>query len=472
MQYKISDNEFDKKLRAYMTSSGEQAFQLNERRVFGNAPAYKKVWAFRKVHAAAVVLLVLFISAVAIPQVSSAFTKLFSFIPGVGIVEKSNILFYVMSPVVREVERDDLTATAMLDNAVYSSGHLNISITVNGWHSGETKVELEKSLASYSNNFTLYINGEQCAFQSTTSATMDSALSGLQMWIAMNTPNSDDLFEVRIEGFSTPLSFTIIACQDYNDLAEIGPTDTHNGISITTTTYRDNDKLIVWYYPFYTRQDWILGFGNPLPANYKAWANETYIVTGSGLLSADRADINSSGTKFVFDMPAGEDSATLHIPYLTMWRHEEKKITVPIPQDYSYMECNVTVNTSLGTIRIPGVERAQLRNDTGGEVLRIYFDFDSIEDGMVFGSILDYKLHYPNNWVVPRLDPYIYDDERSNTIPDWLLINDCYGDSKRLEYIEIGFLEYGKPAKNFSLSTLYLGYYLLDEYVIPLYITE
>ena len=472
MKYRISDNELDDKLRAYMTSGGEQAFQLDESRVLGIEPTRNKVWALRKAHVAAAVLLVLIISVVAIPQISSAFSRLFSFIPGVGIVEKSDILFYVMSPVVREVESDDLKAAAILGNAVYSSGHLNISVTINGWYVGETNVELEQRLRNLSNNFSLFINGEQCDFQSTASATMDSALSGLQMWIMMNTPNSDDLFEVRIEGFSTPLSFTIIACQDYNDLADIGPTDTHNGISITTTTYRDNNKLIVQYYPFNTRQDWFIGFGNPLPANYKTWVNETYIITGNGLISVNSTDINSSGTTFVFDMPSDDDSATLHIPYVTMWRHEEKKITVPIPQDYSFIECNVSVKTSLGTIRVTGVERAPSLDDTGGEVLRIYFDFDSNEDGVLLGSILDYQLHYPKSWVKPRIDPHIYEDGRRPAIPDWLFTNDYYDDSNCLEYIEIGFLEYGKPAKNLSLTTLYLGYYLLDEYVIPLDIAE
>ena len=473
MNKTLSDMELDNKLRAYMEIGGEQPIKYDENRIFRRTFIYRRAFVLKRTLAAAVIL-ILVISILAIPQVSSAFVQLFSFIPGFGIVEKSNISFYIMNPIVSKIEDNSAQVTAKLDNAICTAGSMNITISVNGWYIGETDIELERGLQRYSENFALYINGEKCNFQSTSSAEIGTAMSRLSMWVQMETPNSGDLFEVSITGFSQPLSFTFVASQDVNDLAEIGPTDTHNGISITTSSRRDEDRLIVNYYPFNTTKDWLCGFGSAIAGvkNPDLWKSEAYIVTESGFTCFDTVSAAEIYQTFIFDIPVGDKSATLHIPYLTLMRREEMKITVPIPREHSVVECDFSVRSSLGTVKVIEVERLPHPDGGASEILRIYFDFIGNDVNAVFCSLdeITLKLNVPRGWEQSAFPGFIIiGDEPLQQSYIGPSLNAIYNENGCLAYFDIEFIETNwRQAKDLSFTTKYLGYYLLDEYVIPL----
>ena len=465
------DSSLDDKLRAYMASSGEQIFQLDEERVFRNTREHIEVFSIKRSLIAAVII-ILIVSIIAIPQVSLAFTKLFSFIPGVGIVEKSNVTFFIMSPIIREIESDDTHSSAILDSAIFSAGRMNIVITVNGWLMGESGVELEKELYNYADNFALFINGESYDFKSTASAEPGTALSGLNMWIDMDIPVSDDLFEVRITGFSQPLSFNIIACRDYADLDEIGPTDTHNGISIVATAARDGNRLIIRWYSLSNldnNHDTLYGFGTPIAGLMRPdqWTSEVYIVTESGVICTNTVTSKSPDHFYTFicDLPDGDEAATLHIPYLSLMRHEKRQFTIPVPEKQTAIDCNTTIKCSLGSVKIPKVERMPHPDGGDGEIMRVYFEFTGKDSTAVFSSIDDSSLSLipPENWL--PYHPYGINNDR----PVRQNVHPHYNDDGCLDYIDIEFLEGSwKAAKKISFTAGDWGYYYLDEYVIPL----
>ena len=468
MAIRITDIELDKKLKSYMANGGEQAFQIDDDRVFGATAPKRSVLIPRKLQTVAAVLLILVITALAIPQVSAAIAKFFTFIPGVGIAEKSEISFYAMKPIIRMIETDDALIYASLDNAIFDSGHLNISITVNGRNAGGHGVEFEEFLYDYANDFSLYVNGGQVDFQSSGWAETDTAITGINIWIIMQAPGSEDLFEVGIEGFSQRLSFTLELCRDYSDLSEIGPTEVHNNISITTTAHRVGDQLTVLYYCINSTDDSLSSIAGPF--SDRAWKSEAYIITESGNKSMDIFPDGNRG-KFVFDMPVGDKEATLYVPHIIMQRYEEKKITVPVPKDQSFIECDISVKYSLGTVKVTGVERLPVPNSDKMEILRIYFDYDSNESNVVIRSIYEQRFDYPKGWTLPS-----YSTAREamevDGVPSAGWGRSINAETGIMESFDIPFVEYGDPPKNFSFTPMYLVYCLTDEYVIPLDISE
>lgn len=199
----------------------------------------------------------------------------------------------------------------------------------------------------------------------------------------MPEPAAEDLFEIKIPGFSQQLSFTLDACTDYLELANIGPTDMQNDISITSIASRDDSQLTVWCYPFHKTGDAITGIGDASPS---IWEKETYIETESGFTSTYQASGQRIAERFMFDLPEEEHSVTLHIPYLTMVRDENVKITIPVPIDYSAQKSDLSVDFSLGTVRITELERKPSQYPENPDVLRISFAFDSLDSNKVFNS--------------------------------------------------------------------------------------
>ena len=462
MAIKISDIELDEKLSAYMAIGGEQAFPLDENRVFGDAAPKRNIWVIKKTQVAAAILLILALSVLAIPQVSAALIRLFTFIPGIGIVESGDISYYAMKPIVRKIENSDESVYAVLDNAVYDSGRLGIHVTMNGRYAGEHGEDAEMRMDSYADGFSLFINGVEVDFQNASWAKPGTFTTGLDMWIDIDTPDGDDLFEIGINGFEQMLSFTLARCKDYSDLSEIGPTAVHNGISVTTTAYRSGNQLTVRYYTTKTTED--LLSGDPM-----TWKNEAYIVLGSGVVSYDIVSDPGANVSFDFEIPADEGSATLHIPYLTLMRHEQKKITVPVPKEHSSIACDISVGFSLGNARVTNVERIAATEGEIMETLRIFFEFDSNAGNVVFSSVADANFDWPRGWARPSSS--IYWDV---TPPPILTrITSKYNDETSiLDYIDIGFVETGGPTESLSFTTNYIYYFLTDEYVIPLDILD
>ena len=359
----MKNQELDVKLRAYMQSGGGQAFPLNGHRVFAKPRrGYQRM---RKAPALLAAALILVISMFAIPPVRAALGSLFTFIPGVGIVEKGNETIYAVVPIAGYVEADGVRVD--LDNAVYADKYLSVSILGNG------NIPYD--------DLTLYINGETINRQDISYGRAGSSRSWeCHLHLKRKPPESGDIFEIAIEGFPQRLSFMLAPCRDYQDLAAIGPTVTQNDISITVTAERAGNELRARYYPLNGTGDTIQEYG-------ARFYDESYIVTESGFVSKqDGPQLGRSW--FSFEMPESDSEAALHIPCLTMRRNDErsKRFSVDIPKDYTAAECDISLEFSLGTVRVTNVERKP--NEYGGEYDDVYLSvaLESKDENMIFSS--------------------------------------------------------------------------------------
>jgi len=375
----------------------------------------------------------------------AAYNGLFTFIPGMGIVEKSDDIIYMMIPITNRLEND--IAKANIISAVYSNGYLNVTVEVNNTKHSITEL-LDKAdelwEAPHYKDFSLYINGLLRDYQNEQSYAV-LAWSTYSVMLSFShktdTPTAEDIYEIAVNGFVERLSFRMIPCLDFEDISQIGPTVIQNGISLTATAQKIGNELIVWCYPFrLTNQikDTILGYGLPINGSFDT---RRYIETESGQIFE-----NYSGwiltERFIFEIPENDKSVTLHIPYLTMLRNEKLKLRVNLPDDYTTMQSDIAVSNSLGVIRVTQISREPSEYDSTKDVVKLYFDFDNNDDNNNISL-------YSFNFDFSGYQSYIYSD----------------GENGQLTYLA---LYVDKDASRVSLNITDLYYYLWGEYVIPL----
>ena len=361
--------------------------------------------------------------------VAAAINKLLTFIPSIGITEKSDATIYAMNPIVEQIKAG--SAKAAVVSAVYSNDYLTVTVEVNG------------TTVDFYDAFSLYINQERVDLEDEPKDLAWSTMSAiLNFSHKTDPPTSDDLYEIAVEGFPERLSFKMTPCLDYEDIREIGPTDIQNGISITTTANRIDNQLIVWCYPFRAAnatKDRILGYGVPSNGSFY---EERFLSTESGQIFENRSGWHIN-ERLVFDMPESDKTAALHIPYLSMLRGEKKKLHVNLPQDYATVESDIAVECSLGAIRVTEIERKPNEYEQDKDTAMIKLAFDSNDDNMRLYSF------------VCQVAGRGYTSSAIH----------CNAETGCTEYLEVNV---EKNTTKISLNILSLYYYLFGEYVIPL----
>ena len=146
---------------------------------------------------------------------------------------------------------------------------------------------------------------------------------------------------------------------------------------------------------------------------------------------------NADETVYMIDQ-----TATLHIPYLTMLREEKGKLDVALPSDYGTVDSDVSVETSLGTIRVVEIERKPLDNETDSDEVMLKFEYISIDSNK-------------------RLCSFSFNIAGGNTSA-YSVSN---GETGIMEHLGMT-VERNVDKISINISDLY--YYMFGEYVIPL----
>ncbi|MDR0948351.1 MAG: hypothetical protein LBM69_02380 [Lachnospiraceae bacterium] len=393
--------------------------------------------------AASFVILFTGVSIVGFDTVSAAIKNLFTFIPGVGITETASDTIYAMNPIETQLQSDNQTARIV--RATYANGYLNMIAEVTSNHieyATSVKTDSTDPLLFY-DDFSFYVNGVQKDYQddvSTASLALSLNSAMLDISYKSEPPQDNDIYEIGITGFSQKLSFKLTACSSFDDIKEIGPTVIQNGISLTATAERLDNLLLVWCYPFKVTNktnDRILGLGQPGNGSF---IQTRFIKTENGRLSECFPGISLT-ERMLFEMPENVQTATLHIPYLSMLREEKDKLKINLPNDYSTITSEAASENSLGTVTVSKVTRAKNEHTSDKDTVKIYFEFESNNDTM-------------------RLCSFAFDA-------------DPYPSSVRAFNAETGCLDYlllevDKNETKVVFDITDLTYYLYGEYVIPL----
>ncbi len=379
---------------------------------------------------ASVVLIAGIVLSVGSERVSAAMRTFFSFIPGVGLQENTDQAIYTFVPITERVESG--SAKAEIVRAYYADGRLSLMVAIDGLRVSE--------------EIRLRINGVFCDMHTPDDPDYLLALSGdgtlLNASIESDPPADSDRFEVEIAGFAECLAFSMKPCKTYEDLCEVGPTVTKNGISLTATARRVENELVVFCYESRENgatEDDLVGIGMPSNGGY---IRTRYMETENGYME----EITGSWgmiTRSIWK-PIGSEwprEATLHIPYLSMWHKDSGSVTLLLPSAYTTIGSDAAIQTDLGSIRLHSIERTPYQEDPTRDRLMIAVSYDDrFEDRCI------YSFHYT---IAGKPPCAIHIDHENGTTA----------------YIEV-IVERDTTRLDMSIDGVY--YYLMEEYVIPL----
>ncbi len=397
-------------------------------------PIYRRLIAC----AASLVLILGALAMVGFDNVYAAVKDLLAFIPGVGIQPSGDAVIYTYDPQQARIESNGKVARLL--RASFSDGKLEFTVHIQG-------------AEVFPRDTAFYVNGVawdpgkvdyHIGIASDETGGMPEDSTMLELTVLMEPPKERDRFQLEISGFAERLAFSMVPCQTYEQLYQIGSTARQNGIAITATAHRTGNELVVWCYE--TRepgaaQDELLGIGSPANGAYTL---RSWLHTESGILY----DISSGirlRNRLVFQLAETDETATLHIPYLAMLRREQAKLSLKLPQACGTTQMDASVEVSLGTVRVVSVEHTQYHLDASKDRLLIQLAYDSAEETVRLYS-MDYEIE---------------GSPVSAIMPD--------GESGTTKYIEV-IVPKGQTRLDMQIRGIY--YYLMGEYSLDLDIQE
>ncbi len=393
-------------------------------------PVYKRLIAC----AASLALIVGALGLVGFDNVYAAVRDLLAFIPGVGIQNSDDTTIYTYDPQRVTVESEGKVARLL--RASFADGKLSLTVHVQG-------AEVFPKDTVFYVNGTAY-DGRQADYHigiaSDQSGGMAEDSTMLEVTLPMEPPRETDRYELAVSGFADTLAFSMMPCETYEQLCQIGPTQRRNGIAITATAHRTGNELVVWCYE--TREegasrDTLCGIGNPANGAYSL---RSFLTTQSGTLHDISYGIRLRN-RMVFRLAETDETATLHIPYLAMLRQEEAKLSVNIPQSYGKHQVEASAAVSLGSIRVVSAERAPYDQDDSKDALLLQLAYDSSETAMRM-----YSVEYD-----------IAGSPISAIMPD--------GESGTTKHIEV-IVDKGQANLDIAIGGIY--YYLMGQYSLKL----
>ena len=450
----------------------------------------KRIYIPEKLKVLAMILAIVFVALyiVGFGNVVTAFSRLFSFIEGGGAIKNSDSPSYSFVEGVGIIKRSDppiysfdhlgggvsngvnvMDIIKRSDSTIYSfdpivgrvsarNAQANIVVAMYGDNYLYLEIAGSGSDIHNKEDITLYINKELYDDRGTMSSSISSG------WYAtisyeIDAPSDEDIYEIEIAGFSERLSFRLIPCRDFNDVEEIGSSDIQNGISITTVAKRIDNQLTVWFYPnrlTNTTKDTVYDYGyntNFNKLHIETESGQIFSQFGAGSMTRINPKDNDLPGRVIFELGDNDQTATVRIPYLLMHRYEKRKLRVDLPNGYTTAQCDVSIECSLGTIKITEVTREQGEVSTETEGLfqrtvhkekdNIYLKIEliSADSNMTFSNFeIDYLKFGGWSW-------YLNKD------------NGCMD--------QMG-ISVEKNRKRISIDITDLYYYLNGEYIIPL----
>ncbi len=398
-------------------------------KIFGKP---RRAWPIPKklaVCIASFALILCVMSVIGFGNVYAAVRNFFSLIPGVGIetIREENLIYTY------ETTRGTITSGeqyAKILRASFTKGTLGATVLVNKGISSE--------------DIRLFINGKRYQTDPQNTSYMlaySSDSSMLEIALSVETPTADDLYEIEVSGFEDRLAFTMKPCETYEDLCEIGPTVTKNGIALTVTAERTEEELVVWCYE--TRfedapNDHLANIGKPSNGSYEL---QRYLETENGTVYEKHEGWQLKG-RIVYELSEQDESAVLCIPYLAMLRDESGCYKLDLPKTYTTVKTDYTEKTSLGTIKITSIERTP--DEDNKDRIRLTFDYENKYENQAIYGIL-------------------YSTE------DNIAAYYCDSTSGTMEYIDI-WVDKEETKTTLSFDGIY--YYLTDEYRFELDLTE
>lgn len=188
-------------------------------------------------------------------HVAAAMSKIFSFIPGVGIMEDNDTIEYVLSKTV-SVENNDIVIH--LNNAVATKENITVMFSIKKKNYTEEQLykdkqeewaRLQEGGALSHSKVNLYAgNVKYTEYSGVTAGGGETDTSTFSYSIKAEDVSMNTIYRLEYEEYNLSVEFKLERYNTYDALEEIGSTAYNNGISITAVPTFTDDKVEVNLY--------------------------------------------------------------------------------------------------------------------------------------------------------------------------------------------------------------------------------
>ena len=315
-------------------------------------------------------------------QMSYAIQKWFRFVPGHGIVGEGDPLLYALNTPGLKVENESLSMTLL--SAVSDGRYITVSLYFQRKSPDGSQALPDKTKLIAASQASRIVLGEEEPILMTnwsrgSGGDHDSIYGSFTL--PENTQAEPDReYIIRDLESGLELPFTLKSVEGFSDLEAIGPTVSHNALSVTAVPTYEEGLISVMLYSYneslYKIKSFMGDSNNP-------------VLTDEIHLSADGRDIehetlgSSIGpiTFFGFKTSERPSSAELVIPWVTLESKEKEdvKVTIPAAGDSVVLNKQVSFNDSKVTL-ISSETVMKAVDESGKEqrCLKLTMDFENL----------------------------------------------------------------------------------------------
>ncbi len=346
---------------------------------------------------AAVLLLVISTFAIGVDNIANAFGRLFAFIPGYGIVENNEIIKYTVDG--RNLRSENDIAIITLNNVIATENKISVAFELFKKNFDESKLleekqkewkRLEDGLEPKNPTILLHVNGNEFKMVS-------SSIGGggetdhvfIDFEVNPEDINSKTTYTLEYKEYNLSIDFKLKTYDSFESLDEIGPTGTHNSISITAVSSKKDNKLEVELYTINKSNYNISSFTKEYDKGYEG--RDILLQTSEGIREYTTPGSSmGANNKFYFDLLSDEKDLVLKIPYLIVESNESQNISLKIPKEGEELKLNKKVEFNDSTLIITKVEKVKTDVNAFGD-LRISFRYENKHNNMVMCNANFYR---------------------------------------------------------------------------------
>ena len=315
-------------------------------------------------------------------QMSYAIQKWFRFVPGHGIVGEEDPLLYALSTPRLKVENESLSMTLL--SAVSDGRYISVSLYFQRKSPDASQALPDKTKLVAASQASQIVLGEEDPILMT-NWSRGSGGDHYSIYGSFTLPENsqaepDREYILRDLESGLEIPFTLKSVEGFSDLEAIGPTVSHNAVSVTAVPAYEEGLISVMLYPY-----------NESLYKIKSFMGDSYnpVLTDEIHLSADGLDIgyeplgSSFGpiTFFTFKTSERPSSAELVIPWVTLESKEKESVKVTIPAEGESVSLNKKVNFKDSTVTVVSSETVMKAVDESGKeqrCLKLTMDFENL----------------------------------------------------------------------------------------------
>lgn len=351
--------------------------------------------------AAGFAVIIICFSLIGFDNVAAAIGRMFTFIPGYGIVENNQRIKHVINEINEPISDENSDIILTVTNAITTEKEITIMFEVKNKHYSKKQAAKEKqeALNGINNGESVtsesYLNANGKRYKETTGYKSSSGEINVYAYsyeVDSSDINTDITYLLEFNGLSA--SFKLKDYESFDMLEQIGATGYNNDISITAVPEFKGNKLTVELYSINKSEYEIYSYNKDYDKGYLG--EDLHLKTNNGIKKYTTPDgWAGANNKFMFEINSADKDLILNIPYIIVQSREEYDVTLPIPETGEKITVNKKIEFKDCTMIITDVEKTfSSHTDNYGE-LKLTLKYENILNNKI---MIGADLAEVNSW--------------------------------------------------------------------------